>query len=90
MSSNETEVALLRQRVEFLEADEQRQRNWKMRVYGWIIGPTIMLFVAGLTLYGQVQKLEYKISVLQETVADKQKQINKLYDIVANYPKKKN
>ena len=89
MSSNETEVALLRQRVEYLEADEQRQRNWKMRVYGWIIGPTIMLFVAGLTAYGQVQKLEYKISVLKETVADKQKQINKLYDIVANYPKKK-
>ena len=89
MSSNETEVALLRQRVEFLEADEQRQRNSKMRIYGWIIGPALALFVAGLTAYGQVQKLEYKIEDLKETVADKQKQINKLYDIVANYPKKK-
>ena len=67
MTGNER-VAVLEQRVKELEAQENRQRNWKMRVYGWIIGPAIALFLSGLTMYGQLQTQAFIIDDLQRKI----------------------
>ena len=54
MNSQETEIALLKQRIDLLEQHEDRQRSWKMRIYGWVIGPTLGLLIGGLTMYAQI------------------------------------
>ena len=87
MSENER-VAVLEQRVKELEAHEDRQRNWKMRYMGWLISPSIALFVAGLTLWGKVEKQAFEIERINNVTIELQRQINKLYDIAANNYKK--
>lgn len=72
-------VAVLEQRVKQLEADEQRQRNSRNRLLGWAIGPSLMLFMAGLALYGQVQLLEHDLESLRTMIEDLQGQINRLW-----------
>ena len=87
MSDNER-VAVLEQRVKELEAHEDRQRNWKMRYLGWLISPSIALFVAGLTLWGKVEKQAFELERLNNVTIELQRQINKLYDIAADNYKK--
>ena len=53
MSENER-LAVLEQRVKELEAHEKRQRDWKMRYIGWLVSPSVALFIAGLTLWAAV------------------------------------
>ena len=53
-SDQDIKVALLEQRIALLEQHEDRARNWKMRIYGWIIGPALGLMIGGLTMYAQI------------------------------------
>ena len=87
MSNNER-VAVLEQRVKELEAHEERQRNWKMRYLGWLISPSVALFVAGLTLWGQVNTLEYKIEDLKETIERHGDELGRLHDKIEGYHNK--
>ena len=84
MSGNER-VAVLEQRVRQLEADEERQRNWKMRYLGWLISPSIALFVAGLTMYGQITTMEYKIEELNESIDKIGNELGRLHDKIEGY-----
>ena len=82
--SNER-VAVLEQRVKQLEADEERQRNWKMRYLGWLISPSIALFVAGLTMWGQLIQLETKIDILQKKVEKIGEELGNIYDKIEQH-----
>ena len=84
MSENER-VAVLEQRVKELEAHEDRQRNWKMRYMGWLISPSIALFVAGLTMYGQIGTLEYKIQELKDKIERYGSEFGRLHDKIESY-----
>ena len=88
MSENER-VAVLEQRVKELEAHEDRQRNWKMRYMGWLISPSIGLFIAGLTLWGQVGHLEYKVEELQKKIERYGQEFGRLHDKIEDYHTKK-
>ena len=87
MSENER-MAVLEQRVKQLEADEERQRNWKMRYLGWLISPSIALFIAGLTAYGNVQKLEFKIEAMQKSISSISNELGEIYDKISSYHEK--
>ena len=82
--SNER-VAVLEQRVKQLEADEERQRNWKMRYLGWLISPSIALFVAGLTMWGQIIQLETKIDILQKKVEKIGNELGNIHDKIEQH-----
>ena len=82
--SNER-VAVLEQRVKQLEADEERQRNWKMRYLGWLISPSIALFVAGLTMWGQLIQLETKIDILQKKVEKIGNELGNIHDKIEQH-----
>lgn len=79
MEENER-IAVLEQRVKQLEADEERQRNWKMRYLGWLISPSIALFVAGLTMWGQIITIETKIENLETKVANIGQELGNIHD----------
>ena len=84
--SNEVKIARLEQRIAHLEADENRQRNWKMRIYGWIIGPAIMLFIGGLTIYGLVHfQVIPNIETLFEKVKAIGDELGRLHDKIESY-----
>ena len=82
----EVKLAILEQRIAQLEAHENRQRNWKMRIYGWIIGPAIALFIGGLTIYGLVH---FQVIPNIETIFEKIKAIGdelaRLHDKIESY-----
>ena len=84
MSENER-LAVLEQRVNELEAHEDRQRNWKMRYLGWLISPSVGLFVAGLTLWGIVNVLEYKIEDMQKSISSISNELGEIYDKIDSY-----
>ena len=84
MSENER-LAVLEQRVKELEVHEERQRNWKMRYMGWLISPSIGLFVAGLTLWGIVNVLEYKIEDIQKSISSISNELGEIYDKIEGY-----
>ena len=84
MSENER-VAVLEQRVKELEAHEERQRNWKMRYMGWLISPSIMLFIAGLTMYGQIQRLDYITEELQAKITRISNELGEIYDKISDH-----
>ena len=84
MSENER-LAVLEQRVNELEAHEDRQRNWKMRYLGWLISPSVGLFVAGLTLWGIVNVLEYKIEDIQKSISSISNELGEIYDKIDSY-----
>ena len=84
MSENER-VAVLEQRVKQLEADEERQRNWKMRYLGWLISPSIGLLIAGLTMWGQVITLETKIENLETKVANIGRELGDIHDKIEGH-----
>ena len=79
MNGNER-VAVLEQRVKQLEADEERQRNWKMRYLGWLISPSIALFVAGLTMWGQIIQLQTEIENLKTKVENIGNELGNIHD----------
>ena len=88
MSENER-VAVLEQRVKELEAHEDRQRNWKMRYLSWLISPSIGLFIAGLTLWGQVSHLEYVVTELEKKIERYGEEFGRLHDKIEGYHTKK-
>ena len=84
MSENER-VAVLEQRVKQLEADEERQRNWKMRYLGWLISPSIGLLIAGLTMWGQIIQLETKIDNLEQKVSNIGNELGNIHDKIEEH-----
>ena len=87
MSDNER-VAVLEQRVKELEAHEERQRNWKMRYMGWLISPSVALFVAGLTMWGTIQTQQYIIDELKDKMTNVGKELGRLHDKIEGYHNK--
>ena len=84
MSGNER-VAVLEQRVKELEAHEERQRNWKMRYMGWLISPSIMLFIAGLTMYSHIQRLEYVVEEQKAKITRISNELGEIYDTISRH-----
>ena len=87
MSENER-LAVLEQRVKELEAHEERQRNWKMRYMGWLISPSIMLFIAGLTMYADIQHLQFILEDAQSSLASIGNELGEIYDKISKYHEK--
>ena len=87
MTENER-LAVLEQRVKELEAHEERQRNWKMRYMGWLISPSIMLFIAGLTMYGDIQHLEFQLDDIQKSISSISNELGEIYDRISGYHEK--
>ena len=80
MSENER-LAVLEQRVKELEAHEERQRNWKMRYIGWLVSPSVALFIAGLTLWGAVHyQILPEIADIKESLRSIGNELGEIYD----------
>ena len=79
MSENER-LAVLEQRVKELEAHEERQRNWRMRYIGWLVSPSVGLFIAGLTLWGQVGHLEYIVEEVKSKIEKIGSELGNIHD----------
>ena len=85
-SDNDIKIALLEQRVAHLEEDENRQRNWKMRIYGWIIGPALALFIGGLTIWGLVTfQVIPNIETIFDKIASIGAELGRLHDKIEGY-----
>ena len=95
-SDNDIKVALLEQRIQLLEQHEDRQRSWKMRIYGWVIGPTLGLLIGGLTMYAQINynvlprldKVDASLMNIGDELGNIHNKIDKVKDDVLNSPKK--
>ena len=85
MSDNER-MAVLEQRVKQLEADEERQRNWKMRYIGWLVSPSVALFIAGLTLWGAVHyQILPEIEDIKASLRSIGNELGEIYDKIEEY-----
>ena len=79
MSDNER-LAVLEERVRHLEADEVRQRNSRNRLIGWAIGPSVALFLAGLSMYGEMGHQDYVMEQMDTKIEKLETALEKAID----------
>ena len=85
MSENER-MAVLEQRVKQLEADEDRQRNWRMRYIGWLVSPSVALFLAGLTLWAAVHyQILPEIDDIKSSLKSIGNELGEIYDKIEEH-----
>lgn len=85
-SDQDIKVALLEQRIALLEQHEDRQRNWKTRIYGWVIGPALGLLLGGLTMYAQINyNIIPRMDKIDKSLESIGNELGELHDKVEKY-----
>ena len=84
-NDNDIKVALLEQRIDLLEQHEDRQRSWKMRIYGWVIGPALALLIGGLTIYAvQNYNILPRLEKIEQSLSDIGDELGNVHDKIDN------